>query len=49
MSNLKWITEDPSGSRLICELCDTEVTVISKHEGIWVCKECDEKYPRINE
>tara|TARA_R100001443_G_scaffold60223_1_gene70604 strand:- start:559 stop:705 length:147 start_codon:yes stop_codon:yes gene_type:complete len=46
--------KETRNDRLICELCDTEVTVISKQDGqgagsIWVCKDCDVKYPRIDD
>ena len=29
-----------------CDICDEWVTVVNKQDGIWVCKECDEKYPK---
>lgn len=33
--------------RYICELCDEDKYYIEKQDGIWVCPECDEKYPLI--
>ena len=33
--------------RMSCELCDEWVTIASKQDGIWVCKECDKRFPRL--
>tara|TARA_R100000655_G_scaffold7920_5_gene21125 strand:+ start:2127 stop:2273 length:147 start_codon:yes stop_codon:yes gene_type:complete len=39
------------GGRFTCELCDDEVTIVSRQDGegagsIWICIDCNEKYPR---
>tara|TARA_R110002012_G_scaffold319064_1_gene538642 strand:- start:1848 stop:2003 length:156 start_codon:yes stop_codon:yes gene_type:complete len=36
---------------ITCDICDERVTMATKQDGegighIWVCKECNEKYPR---
>ena len=32
-----------------CDLCQTEKSDCEKDDGIWVCKACDVKYPKIEE
>ena len=32
-----------------CDLCETDKEDAEKDDGIWVCKECDIKYPKIKE
>ena len=38
-------------NKISCEICDEWVTAVSRQDGkgagsIWVCFECDKKYPR---
>jgi|TARA_R100000426_G_C4782652_1_gene95321 hypothetical protein len=42
----KWFTESADGYKLSCELCDEYVVMISRQDGIYVCYDCDKKYPR---
>ena len=28
-----------------CDLCETDKENVKKNDGIWVCEECDKKYP----
>ena len=39
-------------NRISCELCDNWVTIAHKQDGegagsIWVCNDCDKKFPRL--
>lgn len=34
-------------SKVFCDLCDKEVKKAEKQDEIWVCIDCDKKYPRI--
>ena len=38
---------DNKKNRISCELCDEWVTVAFKQDGIWVCKKCNKKFPRL--
>ena len=33
--------------KCICDLCDKEVESATKQDGIWVCQDCNKKYPKI--
>ena len=33
--------------RIVCELCELEMNLSTKQNGIWVCPECDKKYPDV--
>lgn len=32
--------------KIICDLCEQEKPA-KKSDGIWVCKDCDNKFPKI--
>ena len=28
-----------------CEICDKGVTIVDKKNKLWICRDCDAKYP----
>ena len=32
--------------KTFCDLCDKEVLIAKKDEGIWVCVKCEKEYPK---
>ena len=32
--------------KTFCDLCDQEVSIAKKDEGIWVCVTCEKEYPK---
>jgi len=36
-------------NKVFCDLCDTEVKQAHKEDGIWICPDCDNKYPKEKE
>ena len=44
-------SDNQKNRSISCDICDNWVTMVSKQDGegagsIWVCRDCDEKYPR---
>lgn len=42
-----------ANNRISCDICDNWVTIANKQDGegigyIWVCNDCDKKYPKWN-
>ena len=32
--------------RIVCDVCDQEMPRSIKEDGIWVCKDCNRKFPK---